>query len=661
MPMRLGGLSSGMDTDAVVKELMAAHKIKKEGIVKKQTKLEWKKDIWTTLNTKIYDFYTKNLSAAKLQGSYNTKKVSSTNTDKAEITSKTSGVEGNHTIAIKQVATAGFLTSGKLNADAGTKLTDLGIAQGTQFSIKVGSKDEKKITVDASTTMESFAKELSDCGLNANFDATQKRLFISSKSSGLDNEFSITATEGAGASGLAAVAAKNLASATTALDNADKALTAATAAKASAPTDFANSMYGLVGLPTESSNDTSAEAATRASVDTLLNDIKNGNDTAKANAKTALEGMVGSFLTSKGLDPSSAGARVDNQVSSYEDAMSGEATAQAARDTAQNNYDAAVIADADAKAAAALAPTDTTSSTATALKNLNLVTSADGADASTAASRINAKDCIIEYNGAELQSASNKISVNGLDIVAKDITDATNPIKITVTKDVESTYKFVKDFVTEYNKLLTEMNTLYGAAASKGYEPLTDDEKEAMSDTQVTNWEKKIKDSLLRRDTNLNSVISMLKNNMGSVVNVDGNRRSLSDYGISTSTNYLEGGLLHIYGDKDDSTYADKDDKLRKALEEDPDSVIGTLTTIAGNLYSEMSSKMKSSSIRSAFSFYNDKQMTKEIDSYKSRTKELETKFTRLEESYYKKFSAMETAMAKINSQSSQLSGMLGV
>lgn len=42
---------------------------------------------------------------------------------------------------------------------------------------------------------------------------------------------------------------------------------------------------------------------------------------------------------------------------------------------------------------------------------------------------------------------------------------------------------------------MKEMNTLYNADSAKGYEPLTSEEKEAMSDDDVKLWEDKIKKS----------------------------------------------------------------------------------------------------------------------------------------------------------------------
>ena len=58
------------------------------------------------------------------------------------------------------------------------------------------------------------------------------------------------------------------------------------------------------------------------------------------------------------------------------------------------------------------------------------------------------------------------------------------------------------------------MDKLYSADSTKGYEPLTDEEKEAMSEKEIEKWEEKIKDSILRKDSTLNSVASAMKNVM---------------------------------------------------------------------------------------------------------------------------------------------------
>jgi predicted neuraminidase len=93
---------------------------------------------------------------------------------------------------------------------------------------------------------------------------------------------------------------------------------------------------------------------------------------------------------------------------------------------------------------------------------------------------------------------------------------------------------------------------------------------------------------------------------------------------------------------------------------DDPDKVMEVMNKIASNLYKTLSDDMKSSTLRSALTLYNDKEMTNQIKDYKSDLSTLEDKLQDVENRYYKQFSAMETAMAKLNSQSSSLASMLG-
>ena len=122
------------------------------------------------------------------------------------------------------------------------------------------------------------------------------------------------------------------------------------------------------------------------------------------------------------------------------------------------------------------------------------------------------------------------------------------------------------------------MDEAYNADSSKGYEPLTDEEKDAMSDKEVEKWETKIKDSLLRKDDTLNSVANTLKNDMASSFIINGKSYALSSFGISTLGYFASGenekGVYHIDGDKDDTTTSGNEDKLRAAIASDPETVV---------------------------------------------------------------------------------------
>ena len=92
----------------------------------------------------------------------------------------------------------------------------------------------------------------------------------------------------------------------------------------------------------------------------------------------------------------------------------------------------------------------------------------------------------------------------------------------------------------------------------------------------------------------------------------------LSDLGIVTGS-YTEKGILHIQGDEEDSLYSMKENKLKEAIEKDPDKVAKLFNAIGSQLYTTMQDKMKSTSLSSALSFYNDKQMDKQVSAYEEK------------------------------------------
>ncbi len=279
---------------------------------------------------------------------------------------------------------------------------------------------------------------------------------------------------------------------------------------------------------------------------------------------------------------------------------------------------------------------------------------------------VEASDAEFVLDGATMTETSNSFTVNGLTLnlsgttQSKDDPDKFDTVQITVGKDVDSTYKLVKEALTEYNKLIEEMNTLYNADSARGYDPLTDEQKESMSETDIENWEKKIKDSLLRRDNTLGTLLSSMRNALStSYTDEDGKTYSLASYGIVTG-HYTEKGKLHIYGDEEDATYATYSDRLKAALEEDPDKVMETLTHVFGNLYSTMTEKCAKTEISSALTFYNDKQYNNLLKDYEDDLDILQDRIKELEDRYYKQFTAMEKAMSVLQNQSNSLASLLG-
>lgn len=283
---------------------------------------------------------------------------------------------------------------------------------------------------------------------------------------------------------------------------------------------------------------------------------------------------------------------------------------------------------------------------------------------SAGASRVDAQDAKITLNNADFTSSSNVFNINGLTIKATAKTADGETLSINTDTDTQGIYDKIKDFLTDYNSIINELTSLYNADSAKGYEPLTDDEKESMSDKEVEKWETKIKDSILRNDSTVGGVMNAMTTAMMKSYTINGKSYSLSSFGIHTQ-GYLNSAkneqyAYHIDGDEDDTITSGNTDKLMDMINNNPEDLEEFMKQLTSGLYSALDSKMKSTTLSSAYTIYNDKQMTREYNNYTKEIKEWETKISDLEDRYYKQFSTMETQLAKMQSTTSSLTSMLG-
>lgn len=753
MAIRMSGLSSGLDTEAIVGALMSAQSLKKTKLTQAKTKLEWKQTKWKELNTKLYKLYTEQVSKLQLQSSYMTKKASCSDETKAKITATTKAVNGSYTVEIQNIATSQYLTGSKINADKGsTKMVDLDSSLlNKEIQVKVGDK-ETKFTITENTTIDDFTSQLQKAGLNANFDTNQKRIFISSKDSGLANAFSITTS---GVSDAEVNARKNLKDAVgyAGMSSANKAIVDEAMAKletSGVDTDvYKEALDAIVGAEltdrTEKAQagastyikakmygenyttyETKAKESLKSTYFTDDGEVKDELKTKYAEEfnlytqeekeKLGVENMTEeeyvNWRANKVYDEAVA-KQADSDTTSFVNTQisSDEETKLAVKEAAYAGKTEDEIRALDSRALVKYYGTGkdtdpltisaiegTSSFSADSIKNdisgvvrdyasvadrtydlngsalacigladINVdsdgkVTVNGNADGTLpeGMALIKASDSKILLNGAEMTSSSSTVSANGLNIELTGLTKTDEPITFSVSSDTDAVYKSIKNFLTEYNSLIKEMNELYTADSAKGYEPLTSEQKKDMSDDDIKLWEDKIKASLLRSDSSLGTIRNAMKSAMMTQVTYNGKKYSLASFGISTSRDYTEGGQYHIYGDSEDSTYADKTDKLKKALDEDPDTVVNVLSGIFGNLRKTMSDKMAGSKVSSTQTFYSDIKMKDDIKDYEKQIKQWETKLADMEDAYYRKFTAMETALAKLQSQQSSLSGLLG-
>lgn len=721
MAIRLSGLTSGMDTDAIVQELVKAYSMKTEKYEKQQTKLTWKQDAWKSLNTKIYSLYT-SASNMRMSGSYNLRKTSVSDNTKATVTANSDAVTGTQTLNILKTAQASYITGNKLADDVttDTKMSALGYKGGdTTFEVegKDGTTHEIKVTKDS--TVKDIISQLKEAGLNASFDATNKRIFISAKDSGEKNDFNLVAADEEGNDVLEALGLN-----TALLDKDGNFINGAEKYKEAYDiylgaqgdvSDYINSRLQdyednkdkirefnhlekhldarkahneilaelkKAGLGAQTVTNEDGTTSTTGITPFRLRDMVKS---IAADGKFTIE-EIDSYMQENGIEGTDAtevwkvlDAQKENvkTVSDYlktnndlTDYTVAELEQQIAAAKAEDGwYTKAVKENEENEFAYLLKDYDTEEKRNDAIQQLeNTANRAAEIKANEeykkgGAVKITGEDAIIELNGVSYTSNTNGFVINGLTINAQAVT-TDGPITITTNVDTQGIYDKIKDFLTEYNNVINEMTRLYNADSAKDYEPLTDEEREAMSDEQIEKWENKIKDSLLRRDGSLNSIMSAMINSMSQSFEVDGQKVSLGTYGISTlgflNSAKDEQYAFHIDGDEDDENTSGKKDKLMAAIEENPDQLMGFMQKLMGSLYENIDQKMKSTELSSAYKVYNDKEMDKEATRIEQMIKKWEDKISDKEEYYYDKFTQMEVALSKLQSQTSSISGLLG-
>ncbi|MGE7090234.1 flagellar filament capping protein FliD [Lysinibacillus sp. NPDC048646] len=255
-----------------------------------------------------------------------------------------------------------------------------------------------------------------------------------------------------------------------------------------------------------------------------------------------------------------------------------------------------------------------------------------------------------------------------------------SPVTITSTTNVDEMMNKIKEFVTTYNGLIKDLSEQTKETKYRSFAPLTDEQRKDMSESEIKLWEEKAKSGLLRSDTILRSGLAGMRALIYEANPAVSNQKfnTLFNVGITTTKNYSDGGQLEI-----------NENKLRKALEEDPDAVAAlfvnldgakdstvTVTDKDGNistkeadtrgylqkLRSSMDSfkidiEKKAGHISSTEQSYsigkNIVDANKRIDTWQEKLKNIEAR-------YWKQFSAMEQAINKANSQSSMFMQGLG-
>ncbi|UQZ84389.1 Flagellar hook-associated protein 2 [Paenibacillus konkukensis] len=269
----------------------------------------------------------------------------------------------------------------------------------------------------------------------------------------------------------------------------------------------------------------------------------------------------------------------------------------------------------------------------------------------------------VEINGIPYSVASSTFTFDGVEFNLKN----TGSTKIDVKQDEDAIFNAIKTYVDKYNDVIDKLNSKISETKYRDYQPLLDEEKQAMTDKQVEQWEDKAKSGLLKQDPILSGLLSQMRTALSSDVagTGDDKHNNLSEIGITTGS-YYENGKLYI-----DET------KLRQAISENGTAVMDLFTKtststdsatkysesgLAQRLYDQINNAMTKITDKagSAAALTDNSVLGKDLTSIAKQISDWQARLQDIEDRYWKKFTAMETAMSKANSQSSWLTQQLG-
>ncbi len=280
------------------------------------------------------------------------------------------------------------------------------------------------------------------------------------------------------------------------------------------------------------------------------------------------------------------------------------------------------------------------------------------------------KNAIFELNGVEMQRSSNSFTVDGLTFTLHSTTlkdqtqvydpatatanDFIGPTSVSVTRDTEKIVEGMQEFLKTYNETMDYLYGLYKADATyRDYAPLTAKQKEGMSDREIEQWEEKSKEGLLRNDQNIGRIIDNMRKLMYS--KPEGSNIAIYDLGITTSF-YTNDGNLN----------AESIDKLRTAIEKDPDAVFklfagegGIMEQLNDTINAAAKTSYGSPGTLVALAGSNALDTTstiyKQIKEIDDQLSTLESRYWKEYDRYWKQYNQMEQLIQQMNNQSSWL------
>ncbi|WP_313639232.1 flagellar filament capping protein FliD [Paenibacillus sp.] len=584
MVTRINGFS-GMDIDSMVKSMMAAKKAPLDKLNQQKTILNWTRDSYREINSKLYDFRSNKLidKYGRNEALNTNQSVVSGNTNAVKATALATANGVDMDVSVTQLATkttvktsgagSNFTTSTTLS-QLQTKLGGTVLTEGYKLTV-----NGEVFSFSGDTAISSVIANInsSTANVTATFDEVTGQFSLAAKSSGPPTEATITA----------AAKGKVVLGADTSLLNLFSSKSDSTTLA-----QLQNSLYGT------SITDANTQDFT----------LKFGTNNLSFKGNQSLSDVVSYINTNTATLGGATASLVSGQL---------------------------VVTSGGVE--------QTISGTAA-----NLVKGTATTEGVVAKYTI---------NGTSLENDSNSFAVNGVQLTllaTTNINGTDTPAKVSKQVDTDKAVATVKGFIDDYNALITSLNAKIDEAKYRTFTPLTDDQKKDMKESDITAWTEKAKSGLLKNDDVIKTILSSMR------MDITEKLGDLSDIGITTGS-YFEKGKLYL----DES-------KLRTALNNNSQGVMDLLqgpqsspdTGLFDKLSARVSDALNSISERAGTNKYSgdltssykeESVMGKKLKDYNTRISDMLTMLNNAETRYYKQFSAMETAMNKLQAQSSSL------
>ena len=641
--IRLTGLS-GFDTETMVSELMRAERIPLDSLKQKRTLLEWKQEAYREISTALIGFKSKffdiiNRTTYMLsQNSVKAMSVVSSNSSYVTATATSEANIGEHSIRIVQLATAGSLRNssgiskgitGSITAAEGESLSDkLAALEGKKIYVELDGVS-KQITLGGTTAEEfkqQLEKALDDAFGKVTIDGVKTSRFhvaINETENGFD--FTINTNAGSGA----------------------------TRVSVYGPPGPTEELAGLndLGLVEGESNRLSLNTPLLSLKDAFSETLEFDDD---GNASFIINGETINIKSTDTLK------QVFDKINNNE------------KTKAKISYDE-------------ITDRITLTSTVTGAGNTITVEDVTGnfLTALNLDESINGHDAIVTIDGETIVRSTNNFNINGVTYNLHKAHEAESKgDTITVSRDTESVINNIKSFIEEYNKLIDSINGKISEKYDRNYLPLTDAQKEAMDEKDIEKWEKKAKTGLLRNDSILQNLVLSMRTAL--YEKVEGVNITLKDIGIE-SKSYSDNGKLYLDEDKLKNALLNMPDEVQKLLNgvsaENPSySRTATAEQRADRYKKSGILQRLSDIIEDHVSTFRDKDgkkgillekagiegdltntqnlINEQLKDYDDRINDMIQKLIRKEENYYRKFSELETILARMNQQSMWLTSM---